>query len=44
MDDKYTIAVYKEKIIDEIKRRAEAKGIEPSDYLEMILEKDTANK
>lgn len=44
MDDRYTVAVYKEKIIDEIKHRAETKGIEPSDYLEMILEKDTAKK
>ena len=44
MNEKYTVAVYKEKIIDEIKNRAEKKGIEPSDYLEMILEKDTAKK
>ena len=44
MDDRYTVAVYKEKIIDEIKNRAEKKGIEPSDYLEMLLEKDTAKK
>lgn len=43
-EKKYTVAVYKEKIIDEIKNRAEKKGIEPSDYLEMILEKDTAKK
>ena len=40
----YTVAVYKERIINEIKRRAETKGIEPSDYLEMLLEKDTAKK
>lgn len=40
----YTVAVYKERIIDEIKRRAETKGIEPSDYLEMLLEKDAAKK
>lgn len=44
MKEKYTVAVYREKIIDEIKNRAETKGIEPSDYLEMILEKDTAKK
>ena len=40
----YTVAVYKERIINEIKRRAETMGIEPSDYLEMLLEKDTAKK
>ena len=40
----YTVAVYKERIINEIKHRAETKGIEPSDYLEMLLEKDTAKK
>ena len=44
MSNKFKISEYKEKIIDEIKYRAETKGIEPSDYLEMILEKDTAKK
>ena len=40
----YTVVVYKERIINEIKHRAETKGIEPSDYLEMLLEKDAAKK
>lgn len=40
----YTYAVYKEKIINEIKKRAEKKGIEPSDYLDMLIEKDIAKK